>query len=68
MDATGKWSVKRAAINGAIVGAVLILLSALQGELAATGVAAIAMMMVGGAAGGSVLFIFLALIGNLIMR
>jgi hypothetical protein len=68
MRATGKWSVKRAAINGAIAGAILILLSALQGQFPAGGTAAIALMMAGGALGGSILFVFFALVANLIVR
>ena len=64
-----KWNVLRAAATGAALGALLIVLNAfLQPELAAAGVAGVALAAVGGALGGAVLFVVVTWIANLLLR
>jgi hypothetical protein len=59
----------RAAGGGALVGAVVLVLNVvLQGQLAAAGVGAVALMMIGGALGGAVLFMFIAIVTSLLSR
>ena len=66
---TQKWSLRRAAMGGAIVGAVAIVLNVfLTPELAAAGFLAVALMTLGGALGGAVLFVFVSWVGNLLIR
>ena len=64
-----KGSLTRAAISGAIVGTLVILLSVfLTKELAAAGITDIALMILGGALGGAVLFVFVSWVGKLLLR
>lgn len=63
-----KFSLKKAAFAGAVVGAVVPLLNTLQGEFAGAGTGSIALMMIGGALGGTVLFVFIALVRNALFR
>jgi hypothetical protein len=64
-----KWSLKHAAINGAVAGAAVLLINLyFQGQLLTTGIPAVAMMMLGGALGGAVLFLFVAFVGNSFIR
>ena len=64
-----RWSVKHAAINGAVAGALMVLINLyFQGQLMAAGIASIAMMIAGGALGGAILFLLVALVGNFITR
>ena len=64
-----KLSLKKAAGNGAVVGAVLPLITLLlEGGWAAIGIGSAGMMMAGGALGGAVLFVFIALVGNALLR
>ena len=63
-----KLSLRKAALSGAVVGVVLPALNvSLEGELAATGIAGLALMGIGGALGGAVLFVFIALVGNALL-
>ena len=58
-----------AALNGAVVGALVIFLNLyFQGRLAATPVLDIAMMLLGGAGGGAVLFLAIALFARSLTR
>ena len=64
-----KGSLKRAAIGGAIVGALVILFNVfLTKELAAAGVFPVILMTIGGALGGAVLFVFVSWVGSLLLR
>lgn len=63
-----RFSLKKAALAGAVVGAGVPLLGTLQGEYAGIDIGGIAMMMAGAAAGGAVLFVFIALVGNVVLR
>jgi hypothetical protein len=67
--ATLGWSLTKAALNGAIVGPVIILMNLyFQGNLATTPVPAVAMMLVGGAGGGAFLFLAIALFVRFLNR
>jgi len=53
--------------NGALIGALMLLINLyFQGELARVGIAGGALMLLGGAAGGAVLFLVIALLVNVI--
>ena len=62
-------SLKKAAGSGAVVGALLPLVNLLlEGGWAAIGIGGAGMLMAGGALGGAVLFVFIALVGNALLR
>lgn len=64
-----RWSLKYAAISGAVAGAAMLVINLyFQGQLLTAGVAAIVMMILGGALGGAVLFLFVAFVGNSLIR
>jgi hypothetical protein len=64
-----KWSLMRAAIGGAMIGAAILLMNVfLQGQFAASGITAVLMMMLGAAIGGAVLFLFIAIVANMLAR
>jgi hypothetical protein len=66
---TRKWSLMRAAIGGAMIGAAILLMNVfLQGQFAANGITAVLMMMLGAAIGGAVLFLFIAIVANMLVR
>lgn len=59
---SASWSLTKAAISGAIVGPLILLMNLyFQGHLATTAIVDLAMMLVGGAGGGAVLFLAIAL-------
>jgi len=64
-----KWSLMRAAIGGAMIGAAILLINVfLQGQFVASGITAVLMMTLGAALGGAVLFLFIALVANMLTR
>ena len=68
MTAT-RWNLVYAAINGAVVGLLILLLNLyFQGRLLTTPVAELATMLIGGAGGGAVLFLAIALLGRFLNR
>jgi hypothetical protein len=63
------WSLSKAALNGAVVGPIVILMNLhFQGSLAGTPIADLVMMLVGGAAGGAFLFLGIALFVRVLNR
>ena len=63
------WSLSRAAINGAVIGPLIILLNIyFQGQLATTGIANLVVMMLGGVLGGAFLFVAVALVVRFLAR
>jgi len=63
------WSLAQAAINGAIVGPIILLMNLyFQDRLATTPVADTVIMLVGGAAGGAFLFLAIALFVRFLNR
>jgi len=63
------WSLAHAALNGAIVGALVILMNLyFESRLAATGVIELVMMLAGGAGGGALLFLTIALFARALGR
>ena len=63
------WSLTKAALNGAVVGPLVLLMNLyFQGRLATTPIADLAMMLVGGAGGGAVLFLAIALFVRFLNR
>lgn len=63
------WGLTQAAINGAVVGPVIILLNAyFQGQLATIGIVDLSMMMLGAAFGGAILFLGIALLVRFLAR
>jgi hypothetical protein len=66
---SARWSLQKAAINGAVVGPLVLLMNLyFQERLLATPVADLVMMLVGGAAGGAVLFLGIALFVRFLSR
>ncbi len=63
------WSLTQAALNGAVVGPLVLLMNLyFQERLTTTAPADLAMMLVGGAGGGAVLFLAIALFVRFLSR
>ena len=63
------WSLSRAAINGAVIGPLIIVLNVyFGGQLETTGIANLAVMMLGGVLGGAFLFVAVALVVRFLAR
>jgi len=67
-DSSAAFNLKKAAISGAAVGALVPLLNSLQGQVAGTDMGSMAFMMAGSALGGAVLFVFIGVVRNALLR